>query len=306
MVKNNLLFPFAFFAGLTIATFISGCSSSNIHYTSWVGAFLIDSVTIGAVRIEYNISSRQFGYDQSSDYKNVNLDLYSYSLNTNSSKLISRLESGLSSSAYTFGSIRYQNPWIAYSCDKGTLQLDIYNTLTNEKVVVKDVGGPIAIAFSRSCKFLLFEEGYYHVYNLETKNQIDISTHDYCNPFYIEELSGYVYINFDTIGIKKYNIAQSSYDSFISKRKGIGTFERVVDYGNAVLVDSNRNVKYCTVNEILTDSIILHNINTTLSIDDLDLANGNVCSTGDGNVSIGNIFNKFNNKIILQSTQEKQ
>jgi hypothetical protein len=283
---------------------LSGCSYQNNHYTSWDGAFIIDSVTIGAVRIEYDIVSHEFGMDKSSETKNVNWDLYIYSIPKKRTLTITRLETGLSSVEYTYGSIRYQEPWMAYTCDKGTPQLSLYNIKTKERVIVKDNSNAKAICFSKSCKYLLLYDEDYYVTNLSQNTLTRIAENAYCNPFYIDEATDQVLINFFAAGIKRYNVGSGAYDTPLTQEGFDGEFRNIVDFGKAVLVYRNRTFQYCTLNELMAGTIVLHQINTTGSIEDIDLKTGNFCSAVSPNVTIGNIFNKFGNEIIYRSTKE--
>jgi hypothetical protein len=283
---------------------LTGCSYKDNHYTAWVGAFIIDSVTIGAVRMEYNIVSHEFGMDKNSETKNVNFDLCIYSIPGRRTLTTTRLETGLSSIECAYGSVFFQDPWMAYTCYKGTSQLSLYNIRTKEKTVVKDGNNETAICFSKSCKYLLLSAGRYYVSNVSEKSLTRIDESKYCNPFYIDEETGHVLINFFAAGIKRYNIESGVYDTPLTQEAFDGEFRNVVDFGKAVLVYSNRAYQYCMLNELLTGTIVLHPINTTEAIEDIDLKSGNFCSAVSQNVTIGNIYNKFGNEIIYRSTKE--
>jgi hypothetical protein len=301
-IAHGAIFPL-----FTIAyALLTGCSYKDNNYTEWVGAFNIDSVTIGAVRMEYNSVYSEFGMSKNTETKNVNFDLCIYSIPEKRTLTTTRLETGLSSTEYAFGSIRFQDPWMAYTCDNGSSQPSLYNIKTKERAVVKDGNYAKAICFSKSCKYLLLSEEGYSVSNVSQKSLTRITQYTYSNPFYIDETTGHVLINFYAAGIKRYNIESGVYDTPLTQEGFDGEFRNVVDYGNAVLVlvNSNRTFQYCTLNDLLAGTIVLHPINITEAIEDIDLKTGNFCSALSKKVKIGNIFNKFGNEIIYSSTKE--
>jgi hypothetical protein len=298
-IAHGAIFPL-----FTIAyALLSGCSYKDNNYTEWVGAFNIDSVTIGAVRMEYNSVYTEYGMNKNTETKNVNFDLCIYSIPEKRTLTTTRLETGSSSIDYAFGSIRFQDPWMAYTCDKSS-QLRLYNIKTKERAVVKDGGRTMAICFSKSCKYLLLSSGNYYVSNVSQNSLTSIAYNSYSNPFYIDETTGHVLDNYYGAGIKRYNIESGVYDTPLTQERFDGEFGNVVDYGNAVLVYSNRTFQYCTLNDLLAGTIVLHPINITEAIEDIDLKTGNFCSAISKNVKIGNIFNKFGNEIIYSSTKE--
>jgi hypothetical protein len=237
------------------------------------------------------------------------LDYYYYSMDTKTLNYVVRLESGLTSEVNVDGSIRFKKPWLAYTCDKGTYQLILYNTSTTKKVVVQEGGTPLASYFSSSCKYLLISgNDNCSVYDFSSDSICANLTRTswYYNAFYLDELTGRVFANFFSKGTNWFNIKTGAFDSIYGKPIDIGIFQRVIDNGNAFLFNCDTAIEYCFIDDILSDSIVLRNIGVTFVVDDVDFSTGNVCGTQLGNLTIGNRLGKFETEVVNHSIREEK
>lgn len=80
-MKNAIRTRLCLSAGLAALILIpefTGCSSYHEHHKDWIGVFMFDSVTAGAVLLEYDKSSPKGNTFGSIEEYNVNVDLFRY------------------------------------------------------------------------------------------------------------------------------------------------------------------------------------------------------------------------------------
>ena len=80
-MKNTTRTQFCLYAGIAALILIPGflgCSTYHEHHKDWIGVFMFDSVTAGAVLLEYDATSPKGNtFGSGGDY-NVNVDLFRY------------------------------------------------------------------------------------------------------------------------------------------------------------------------------------------------------------------------------------
>jgi hypothetical protein len=311
IAKIKKKFLIVLLLGLTV----SGCSRDTYHYKHWIASFIVDSVTIGAVEIEYDITSWQFVLSQGNDYKNVNLDFYTYSLKTNSAQLNTHLESGLSNDLYAeAGSVKYQKPWIAYTCNRGVSQLVAMNLETGQKnTLLIDQSSP-AVFFSKYCKYLLVAgNSSYKIFNVGQNKLVAQFRSDRDNALYIDEATDCMFINNDSLGIQKYSILDTQFVPFVSRIVNLKDWEyfKLIDYGSTILVYKRPQYlpadrKYFKADGLLLDTIDYYPVSPQLGFPDIDLKTGDATDVSGSDVYIENIFGNFQYQLILDHTKKKK
>jgi hypothetical protein len=297
---------------VSLSAFV-GCSYDRYHEIMWIGAFLIDSITVGAVNIDYYYTTKQFGMDGSTDLKDVNMNLVKYDLKTNTTHDVACMEKDLSDPTVGAGSVKYQRPWVAYNCDRGgILQLVVFNMETGQKTVLFSGSSAPPIMFSKNCKyFLTGGNSSFKIFDMTQQKLAVKFRSDLSMPIYIDEDSNYLFMNNDTNGLLKFSIPQGQFVPFASKIGNLKDWQSVdlIDYGNAVQLfkwyqGESPEKAYFTTIELLDDSITLKKLNQDITYSDLDLKTGNAVDRGAG-IIIKNIYGKFEPKTIFTSSKEK-
>lgn len=83
MIRFSKFAPIRYFAWLTLPALIilaefMACSTYHEHHKNWIGVFMFDSVTAGAVLLEYDESSPKGNTFGNVDQYNVDVDLFRY------------------------------------------------------------------------------------------------------------------------------------------------------------------------------------------------------------------------------------
>jgi hypothetical protein len=296
--------------GLAFLLFVmAGCSSSTLHVVQWVGSFFLDSTTVGAVRVEYYIDSYKAGMDANNHRRDVMVDYYNYSLDTKTLTYVTRLESGITSEVMLKESVRYKKPYLAYTCENGTTQLTLYNIETAEKKVVMKGGAPVPQYFSETGKYLLVnDDGYYAVYSIhgDTMYPTLERTGHYYEAFYIDEKLDKVFANLFLNGTRWFDVKTGKIDSISGGYIYMGYFQEYINNGSAFLFKSDSGYFYGLINEVISNTLILHRINDPFIMDDVNLLTGNICGTMFGNLTIGNYLGKFQTEVINNAIREEK
>jgi hypothetical protein len=114
---------------------IIGCSTYKSHHKEWIGTFMFDSVTAGAVLLEYDEESPRGNTFGSSDQYNVNVDLFRYDFISGTLKKERRLFQNMKDAAI-YRVTEYNPPLLLQSArySDGTA---VFNLETGEKKILK-------------------------------------------------------------------------------------------------------------------------------------------------------------------------
>ncbi len=189
--------------GLVILPGIISCSTYHVHHKNWIGVFMFDSVTAGAVLLEYDESSPKGNTFGNGDQYNVNVDLFRYDFAKQILTRDRRLFKDLKD-AVLYRVTEFNPPHLMQGAPLGQ-ETAIFNLETGEKKVL----GIRVSHFSQSKRF------YSDVIEIIDSNKVDtlIRTSPSAGPaiyFYSEGADKYVNMKSDNSNGKRISYFQVS------------------------------------------------------------------------------------------------
>jgi hypothetical protein len=111
-----------------------GCGTYETHHKEWIGVFMFDSVTAGAVLLEYDHSSPKGNTFGDVEDNNVNVNLFRYDFKTQTLKKDRNLFSNMKD-AGMYRVVEYNPPYLLQGAryDDGTV---LFNLETGEKKIL--------------------------------------------------------------------------------------------------------------------------------------------------------------------------
>ncbi|MEO6094974.1 MAG: hypothetical protein ABIW76_04595 [Fibrobacteria bacterium] len=185
MEMNGALKTTVIYSIAILSTWLVGCTSyTKTHVIKWSGVFMVDSVTAGAVRLEYHQETSNNNTYAGGRTYDINQRLYFYNFKSDSLYLFSTLNNNLSGIPFSisyFKDIDFNYPMLMYITTlNGNTITSVYNIETKEFVF----STPFRGFLSSSSKYLV---GVKQVMNLSTKDTSRVENTANDNMFYFND-----------------------------------------------------------------------------------------------------------------------
>ena len=185
-MKMNWIPRSIFICSVTLlTTLLGGCTSyTKTHVIKWSGVFMVDSVTAGAVRLEYHEETPNNNTFADGRTYGINQKLYYYNFKSDSLYLFATLNGNLSGIPFSISYVKdvdFNSPLLMYiTVSNGNTITSIYNVENKANIL----STPFRGFLSSGNKYLV---GPLQIMNIHTKDTSKIENSNNGNLFYFND-----------------------------------------------------------------------------------------------------------------------